>query len=134
MQPAAHLLQERIEIRCPKLRIPAECVVQGRINAVHPVAGYDPPREHRRRVVEDDEVDFAPDARGGEVPPELQLCLEPGGVVGVATPIEEHADVHVALAVRAALGDAAEHIRRYHAGNRRAVQDAPQAGTRIGFG
>jgi hypothetical protein len=61
-------------------------------------------------------------------------CLEPGGVVGVTTPIEEHTHVHVALAVRATLSDAAEHIRRDNAGNRHAVQDAPKAGTRIGFG
>lgn len=131
MKPAAHPLEERIEICRAQLRIPAERVVQGGISTVHPLAGDDSPRQDRGRVVEDDEIDFAADARGGQVPTELQLCLEARGVVGVVAPIEEHAHVHVTLAVRATLGDAAEHIRRDHAGDWRRIQDAPKAGARV---
>lgn len=133
MEPPAHLLEERIEIRRAQLRVPAERVVQGGISTVDLFAGHDPPRQHGGHVVQDDEIDFAADARGGQVPPELHLRFEPRGIVGVVRPIEEHAQVHVTLAVRATLGDAAEHIRRDQSWDWDRIQDAPNAGARIGL-
>jgi hypothetical protein len=133
MESPAHLLQEGIEIRRAEKRIPPERVVRGGINTVDLLTGHDSPRQHGGHVIEDDDIDFTADARRGQVPPELHLRFKPGGSIGVARPIEEHAQVHVTLAVRATLGEAAEHIGRDHTWNRDRIQKAAQPGARIGL-
>jgi hypothetical protein len=82
--------------------------------------GHNRPGDRGRRVIEDDQVDVAAVQRGNQLRREAEPQLEPRPCGSRHLAIEEHGDIHVAVAVRPTVGMAAKEIG---GDNRRLARD-----------
>lgn len=106
-------MQERLKVRSTQLNVASERMVDPAIAAYKPLPGGDDPRSQRwRSIVEYYDIRRSWSKLVLEHRREPDASLEPVLSGGVLTAVKKHADIDVALCMRASLGEAAEKINR----------------------